>query len=116
MVTWQAYEAAVSSRKAEAAAAATGSGGGGGGGNAAGLPAGLKLESEAALLQPGRKDGEMKVVREGGSGVVYSWNAARRVAPPCSCRHPRQCSCIWRRYVLLWHRAAVLSVLAAHAG
>ena len=50
------------------------------------MPPGLKLESEAALLQPGRKDGEMKVIREGGSGVVYSWNAARLVATlpgPC---------------------------------
>lgn len=80
----QAYAAALSHRKAEAeAASASGSGGGGGGGDAsaAGLPAGLKLESEAALLQPGKKDGEMKVVREAGSGVVYSWDAAKCARP-----------------------------------
>ena len=57
------------------------------------MPPGLKLESEAALLQPGRKDGEMKVIREGGSGVVYSWNAARRVPLQGSAEPPHQALC-----------------------
>ena len=73
----QAYEAALSHRKAEAAAASASGGGGTDATLEAGLPQGLKLESEAVLLQPGRKDGEMKVVREGGSGVVYTWDAAK---------------------------------------
>lgn len=74
----QAYEASLAHRKAEAEAA---SGSGEGGNAAGGLPAGLKLENEATLLQPGRRDGEMKVIREGGSGVVYTWDAAKCAAP-----------------------------------
>ena len=57
-------------RKASAAAAS--------GSNAeSGLPEGLKLEPEAALLQPGKKPGYMKVVREGGTGIVYTGDADR---------------------------------------
>ncbi len=29
------------------------------------------------LLQPGSKDGVVKVIRENGAGVAYSWSAAR---------------------------------------
>ena len=41
------------------------------------LPDGLKLEDAAALLQPGNKDGAVKIVRENGVGVAYSWSASR---------------------------------------
>ena len=41
------------------------------------LPDGLKLEDASMLLQPGSKDGAVKVVRENGAGVAYSWSAAR---------------------------------------
>lgn len=64
----QAYTAAITERKAASAAAASGSGGDGG------LPEGLKLEPEMALLVPGKKAGEMKVIQEGGGGVVYTWD------------------------------------------
>ena len=66
----QAYEAGISARHAAAAEAASSSGREG-----TGLPDGLKLEEESALLVPGKKAGEMKVVREGGGGVVYTWDA-----------------------------------------
>lgn len=57
-------------RKASAAAAS-------GSGTESGLPDGLKLEPETALLQPGKKAGDMKVIREGGTGMVYTWDADR---------------------------------------
>ena len=38
------------------------------------LPDGLKLEPETVLLHPGKKLGEMKVIREAGNGMVYTWN------------------------------------------
>ncbi|CAL8462941.1 g2475 [Coccomyxa elongata] len=66
----QVYEAGISARKAAATEAASGSGREG-----TGLPDGLKLEDESSLLVPGNKAGEMKVVREGGGGVVYTWDA-----------------------------------------
>jgi hypothetical protein len=69
----QAYEAATAERKAAAAAAVSGTGDEGVGG----LPEGLKLEPESALLVPGEKQGEMKVIREGGGGVVYTWDDAK---------------------------------------
>lgn len=43
----------------------------------AGLPPGLKMEEASALVQPGKKDGEIKVINEGGAGIAYSWDAAR---------------------------------------
>lgn len=43
----------------------------------AGLPPGLKMEEASVLVQPGKKDGEIKVVNEGGAGIAYSWDAAR---------------------------------------
>ena len=46
-------------------------------GAGAGLPAGLKMEEASVLAQPGKKDGEIKVVNEGGAGIAYSWDAAR---------------------------------------
>lgn len=68
----QAIEASAAARKAAAAEASSGSGSGREG---TGLPDGLKLENESALLVPGKKAGEMKVIREGGGGVVYTWDA-----------------------------------------
>jgi phospholipase A-2-activating protein len=41
------------------------------------LPAGLKMEEASVLLQPGKKDGDTRIVKEGGAGVAYSWNASR---------------------------------------
>lgn len=41
------------------------------------LPAGLKMEEASVLLQSGKKDGETKIVKEGGAGVAYSWDASR---------------------------------------
>ena len=68
----QAYDAGLAAKKEAAAAAKQGDGGGGGG-----LPAGLKLEDPSVLLQPGQRDGQTKVVREGGAGVAYAWDAAK---------------------------------------
>ena len=48
-----------------------------GGSTAAALPDGLKIEDSSALLRPGSRDGEIKVVSEDGGGVAYSWNAAQ---------------------------------------
>ena len=48
-----------------------------GGSTAAALPDGLKIEEASALLRPGSRDGEIKVVSEDGGGVAYSWNAAQ---------------------------------------
>lgn len=41
------------------------------------LPEGLHLEDESALLQPGTKEGQIKVVREDGGGMAYSWSASQ---------------------------------------
>ena len=41
------------------------------------LPPGLKMEEASVLLQPGKKDGEIKVVKESGAGVAYSWDSSR---------------------------------------
>lgn len=40
------------------------------------LPAGLKLEDPGVLLTPGNKDGQIKVIREEGVGMAYSWDSA----------------------------------------
>ncbi|KAK3255871.1 hypothetical protein CYMTET_34970, partial [Cymbomonas tetramitiformis] len=40
-----------------------------------GAPDGLKMEGPEVLQFPGSSDGETKVVREGNTGMVYSWNA-----------------------------------------
>ncbi|PSC75649.1 phospholipase A-2-activating [Micractinium conductrix] len=69
----EAYAAALAAKKAEAAASKDDGGGGGGGG----LPAGLKLEDASVLLMPGTRDGQTKVVREGGAGVAYAWDASK---------------------------------------
>ena len=65
--TIQAYDAGIAARKAAAAAGA----------GSQGLPDGLTLEDASALLQPGAKDGSVKVIRESGAGVAYSWSVAR---------------------------------------
>jgi hypothetical protein len=62
----QAFENAITARKAAALQEESGS-----------LPDGLKLEDAAALLQPGNKDGAVKIIRETGVGVAYSWSASR---------------------------------------
>ncbi|KAK9806981.1 hypothetical protein WJX72_009418 [[Myrmecia] bisecta] len=62
----QAYEASLEAKKA-----------GGVEGSGGALPAGLTLEDASVLTQPGTRDGQTKVVREGGAGVAYSWDAAR---------------------------------------
>lgn len=41
------------------------------------LPPGLNMEEASVLLQPGKKDGETKIVKEGGAGVAYSWDSSR---------------------------------------
>ena len=46
----------------------------------AALPPGLKMEETSVLLQPGKKDGETKIVKEGGAGVAYSWDTSRFAA------------------------------------
>ncbi len=72
----QAYEAALIA-KAEAAAAAAASTAGGSTGEGGGaLPAGLRLEDPSVLVNPGQRDGEVKVVREDGAGVAYQWSAS----------------------------------------
>ena len=63
----QAYDAFIASRKAAAAAGA----------ESEGLPEGLTLEDASVLLQPGTKDGAIKVIRENGAGVAYSWSVSR---------------------------------------
>lgn len=63
-------ERAAAAAASAAEAAASGSGGGG-------LPAGLRMEDASALSVPGGRDGQTKIIREGGSGMVYSWSAAR---------------------------------------
>lgn len=38
---------------------------------------GLKLEDPSVLQEPGSHPGQTRVVREGGTGVAYSWNETR---------------------------------------
>lgn len=40
------------------------------------LPAGLKLEDPGVLLTAGTKEGQIKVIREEGVGMAYSWDSA----------------------------------------
>ena len=75
----QEYEARIAARAA-AAAGSTGGGGGGGGEAAGALPQGLKLEDAAVLAEPGKRSGQIVVVRENGAGVAYSWDADRWAA------------------------------------
>lgn len=58
-----------------AAAAGAGSSSAAGGGGA--LPPGVKVADAVELVQPGSKDGETKLVREGdGSVAAYGWSLA----------------------------------------
>lgn len=41
------------------------------------LPPGLKVEDISQLQLPGTKDGQIKVIRESGGGMAYSWNSAQ---------------------------------------
>lgn len=68
--------------EAQAAKAQEAAGGGGEGGGAAadapvpGLPPGVKVHDATVLTAPGRKDGEVAVVRESDGAVnAYSWDA-----------------------------------------
>ena len=70
----QGYDAGIAAGKAAAAASA----------ESQGLPDGLTLEDASALLQPGAKDGAVKVIRENGAGVAYSWSSARYDQRPCA--------------------------------
>lgn len=70
-VRMQSFMAALEARKAAAKA--------GGGGGAGALPEGLTLEDPMVLTQPGSRDGQTKIIREGGGGMAYSWSAARSV-------------------------------------
>jgi len=72
----QEYAQRLDARKA-AAAAAAGAGAADGGAAAGALPAGLKLEDAGVLAEPGRRDGQIAVVRERGAAVAYSWDAGR---------------------------------------
>ena len=63
----QAFDSAIAMRKAATAAQ----------GQDQGLPEGLTLDEPSALLQPGAHDGAVKVIRENGAGVAYSWSVAR---------------------------------------
>lgn len=51
------------------------------------LPPGLKIEEASVLLQPGKKDGNTKIVKEGGAGVAYSWDASRCALYICTHRN-----------------------------
>ena len=33
-----------------------------------------------ALLTPGTRDGQTKIIREGGAGIAYNWSSARSAA------------------------------------
>lgn len=47
--------------------------------NSNGLPENVKLEDPSCLEKPGNKDGAIKLVNEGGTGVAYSWNMGTMV-------------------------------------
>lgn len=68
----QSFQAALDARKAAKA----------GGGDGGALPEGLTLEDPMVLTQPGSRDGQTKIIREGGGGVAYSWSAARSARLP----------------------------------
>jgi hypothetical protein len=87
-----AYDNMLTERKAAAAAASSAAAGGGDAAAAgasgaeaaavaaAGLPPGVKIAEAFELAQPGQKDGETKVVREGDSSIAaYGWDAAQCV-------------------------------------
>ncbi len=76
----QEYEQRLVARKA--AMASGGGGGGGDGGGASALPEGLKLEDAAVLAEPGKRSGQIVVVRENSAAVAYSWDAARCIIWP----------------------------------
>lgn len=70
----KAAAAQAASNSAAAAAAGAGSSSGAAGGWGA-LPPGVKVADAVDLIQPGSKDGETKLVREGdGSVAAYGWS------------------------------------------
>ena len=72
----QEYEERIAARAA-AVAGSTADGGGDGVEAAGALPQGLKLEDASVLAEPGKRSGQIVVVRENGAGVAYSWDADR---------------------------------------
>lgn len=74
----EAFEAKVAKRRKEIADAKSGGGGdqqaSAAGGGAAGMP---PMRDASVLNQPGKKDGEVAVVAEGGKGVAYVYSAAQ---------------------------------------
>ncbi len=64
-------------QRLDARKAAAGAGTADGGAAAGALPAGLKLEDSGVLAEPGRRDGQIAVVRGRGAAVAYSWDAGR---------------------------------------
>ena len=42
-----------------------------------GLPPGLKIEDPSILANPGARDGQIVVVKEGSCGVAYSWDSSK---------------------------------------
>lgn len=67
----EGYEGSLVARKEAASHAAANAESGGGNG----LPAGLTLEDPSALNMPGTRDGQTKIIKEGSSGIAYSWDA-----------------------------------------
>lgn len=67
--------AAVASRKQELEKSKSSSHGNGEGGVS--LPSGLDLRDPLVLAAPGSRDGQTVIVKEGSSGVAYSWDAAK---------------------------------------
>ncbi|KAK9809770.1 hypothetical protein WJX73_004494 [Symbiochloris irregularis] len=43
------------------------------------LPAGLHLQDSSVLQQPGKRSGEVVVVREAGSAIAYSWDDSAQI-------------------------------------
>ena len=82
----QEYEERIAARAA--AVAGSGTTAADGGAEAAdALPQGLKLEDASVLAEPGKRSGQIVVVRENGAGVAYSWDADRCAAgAPCTDR------------------------------
>ena len=71
-----AFKEAAKPKEGTTTTASDGAGGGGGGGGD-GLPEGMKMEDAAVLQAPGGREGQIVVVKEGSSGVAYSWDAAK---------------------------------------
>ena len=76
----QDYDRRLAARMPAAAGSGAGAGAGSGAEGAGALPQGLKIEDASVLAEPGKRSGQIVVVRENGAGVAYSWDAARWAA------------------------------------